>query len=399
MWANTRDAKTPPYTDAAGRCVRRKAGILKEQAQDALRKAEMDVLNAKNGLPTCRFSDLLCRDLVEKYLAALKPRVTPFHYTKTKNFAYEVLNGCKAFTMRDLDPTKVDGFLTELQEKRQICARTINQRIVATKAWLNWCVKARILPYNPLDCISYRKGEVRCQRRHLSVEEIGRLLAAALEGPARRQLSRYGGGYERRKPLPLWEQARCARQGRMHVVAYRLMLTAGLRLHETQTLRWADVDLDAGVLFVEGDKSDKMKGLRRRKEIPLPQDTVAALAAWKEECNAKPKDAVVQIPYDFVKTLDDDLAAAQIPKRDDADRVVDCHALRHTYGNLLIASGADIKTCQSLMRHATAALTLAIYLHSDKGRMRAAANALPTFTAPTNAKEKTEFEPANTGVA
>ncbi|GMV83684.1 MAG: hypothetical protein AMXMBFR7_48680 [Planctomycetota bacterium] len=47
------------YTDATGRWIRRKAGITKEQAQDALRKAEADVLAEKNGLPTQRLGDML----------------------------------------------------------------------------------------------------------------------------------------------------------------------------------------------------------------------------------------------------------------------------------------------------------------------------------------------------
>jgi site-specific recombinase XerD len=62
---------------------------------------------------------------------------------------------------------------------------------------------------------------------------------------------------------------------------------------------------------------------------------------------------------------------------------VDLHALRHTYGTMLINSGADIKSVQTLMRHSSPVLTLGIYLHSDKGRLRNAVAALPT---PTPAK-------------
>ena len=139
------------------------------------------------------------------------------------------------------------------------------------------------------------------------------------------------------------------------------MLTAGLRLREVQQLRWLDVDLGNELLFVQGDKGDKLRGTFTRKQIPLPPETVAALANWKAECgHAADADKVVLVPTSFVKTLDDDLRAAGIPKRDALKGVVDCHALRHTYGNLLIASGADIKTCQNLMRHATPALTLAV---------------------------------------
>ena len=39
------------------------------------------------------------------------------------------------------------------------------------------------------------------------------------------------------------------------------------------------------------------------------------------------------------------------------------HDLRHYFASLLIASGADIKTVQARMRHATAATTLDVYGH------------------------------------
>ena len=57
--------------------------------------------------------------------------------------------------------------------------------------------------------------------------------------------------------------------------------------------------------------------------------------------------------------------------------LLDLHALRHTFGTMLIASGADIKTVQSLMRHSTPSLTLAIYIHKDEKRMAQAVANLP----------------------
>ena len=56
------------YYDGNGRCIRRKAGVTKKQAQDALRKAEMDVLNEKNGLPTTRVGEIVLEELMKAYL-------------------------------------------------------------------------------------------------------------------------------------------------------------------------------------------------------------------------------------------------------------------------------------------------------------------------------------------
>jgi integrase len=89
---------------------------------------------------------------------------------------------------------------------------------------------------------------------------------------------------------------------------------------------------------------------------------------------------VVVIPKNFLKTFYDDLDAADIEREDSAKRVLDLHALRHTYGSRLVAAGVDIKTVQTLMRHSTPTLTLGIYVHSDKKRMRDAVASLPRVT-------------------
>ena len=50
---------------------------------------------------------------------------------------------------------------------------------------------------------------------------------------------------------------------------------------------------------------------------------------------------------------------------------------------MLINAGADIKSVQTLMRHSSPVLTLGIYPHSDKGRLR---NAVAMLPAPISTK-------------
>jgi integrase len=55
------------------------------------------------------------------------------------------------------------------------------------------------------------------------------------------------------------------------------------------------------------------------------------------------------------------------------------HDLRHYFASLLIASGADVKTVQSRLRHASASTTLDVYGHMFPDRdesMRAAVEAV-----------------------
>ena len=58
------------------------------------------------------------------------------------------------------------------------------------------------------------------------------------------------------------------------------------------------------------------------------------------------------------------------------------HGWRHTAATLLIDSGANIKTVQTRLGHASAALTLATYVHPVDERDRAAGEQLATHLKP-----------------
>ena len=60
----------------------------------------------------------------------------------------------------------------------------------------------------------------------------------------------------------------------------------------------------------------------------------------------------------------EDLAAAQIPEKDAIGRVVDFHALRHTFITNLARSQVHPKTAHVLARHSSITLTLDRYTHS-----------------------------------
>jgi hypothetical protein len=81
------------------------------------------------------------------------------------------------------------------------------------------------------------------------------------------------------------------------------------------------------------------------------------------------------------------LSASLVSKRmvflsygDDAGRVLDFHAFRHTYVSSLAAGGVHPKDAQTLARHSTITLTMDRYTHSVRGATARALNALPDLT-------------------
>lgn len=404
------------YTDATGRCVRRKAGLTKQQATDALRKAEMDVLSEKNGLPTRRVTAIPAIELCERFLKSLQTRATEAHCKRTDRYVREVFKNCRIYTVGDLVPERIECYLESLAVEQNLGAVAINSRLHCLNAMLNWAVRARVIQYNPLDCIAPReKLEKRHARRALTEEEIARLLSAAAKGPHRRELRiwqnrpRKDGSFKP-KTISLARQAYLAAEGRNNVLVYRLMLEAGLRKSETASITWNDVDLEAGTLttrpYWEGNKNGK------EETLPLAPGLHEALCARWELNPGPSQNKIVHVTDRVLRQFKDDLVAAGLARRvplnkrgqpialdergfpvekpaswtfdtrDSSGRVVDLHALRHTFGTRLgLTPGIDPKSVQTLMRHSTPNLTFAIYVHADKSRLRAAVAGLPPIHA------------------
>ena len=63
--------------------------------------------------------------------------------------------------------------------------------------------------------------------------------------------------------------------------------------------------------------------------------------------------------------------------RDHSNRVVDFHALRHTFISNLANGGVHPKDAQALARHSTITLTMDCYTHTSRGKLATALEALP----------------------
>ena len=66
--------------------------------------------------------------------------------------------------------------------------------------------------------------------------------------------------------------------------------------------------------------------------------------------------------------------------RDESGRVLDFHALRHTYISSLAAGGVHPKDAQTLARHSTITLTMDRYTHSARGAAARALDVLPDLS-------------------
>jgi hypothetical protein len=97
-----------------------------------------------------------------------------------------------------------------------------------------------------------------------------------------------------------------------------------------------------------------------------------------------------------------DLEAAGVAY-ETASGTADFHALRAAYVTNLVASGASVKTCQTLARHSTPSLTIGVYakasLHDIKGAVENLLDMSPGETAPAEPLAMTGTDPVSTPIS
>lgn len=228
-------------------------------------------------------------------------------------------------------------------------------------------LKQGIVQINPCDAAELPKVEHR-EIKPLADEEIPPFLAAIDDSPMRN--------------------------------AYALCLFAGLREGECLGLSWNQVDFEKGRITVNQQlQREKVKGGRyyiapstksgKPRPIEPPPIAFEYLRAEKKRqaenrlkagpAWSNPDDLVFTdeagnhyATHTFYKRFKS--IAASIGRPDARP-----HDLRHTAATVAIASGADVKSVQDLLGHATASFTLNVYAHTSDQMMRDTAARMQSY--------------------
>jgi site-specific recombinase XerD len=199
---------------------------------------------------------------------------------------------------------------------------SLQQRIGAIRTFYRWLVREGVLAESPADRLTSPKVK-RPLPRVLEVDEA----TALVEEPA-------GEGWRRVRNVALLE------------VAYG----AGLRVSEVAALDVADVALDRGLVRVNAGKG------RKARVVPIGPPAVEAVRAWLAEGrivegalfrNVQGGRLTTRGIYDVVRAsgVKNDLAGMHP------------HAMRHSMATHLLAGGADIRSIQEMLGHASLSTT------------------------------------------
>jgi integrase len=295
---------------------------------------------------------------LKDFAGALLARGDGVVYVKQATTAIELIfNACGFRTFGDIDGNRVYCYLAD-KRKDGLGQRASNCYLGFTKSFVTWMIRERRAagpsPLEHLSCV--KQTEKRRQRRILELAELRTLLSVTQTAPVRYGLS----GAER-------------------ALLYRLATESGLRASELKSLTKASFDFSACTVTLLAAYSKR----KRQDVLPIRPDTAREIE--KMLAPKLPTAQAFKVPAKAAGMLREDLRAANIDYVVDG-KVFDFHSLRHETGTLLAASGCDVKTAQSLMRHSDVNLTMSIYTHTLRGAESKAVARLPDLTAGTDEK-------------
>lgn len=355
---------TLSYVGPDGRRIR-KAGFTSRQATERYAlELEADARRIRDGLAEPGERERrtaanlpLARHLDDYRHALLARGDTPKHAAHTAGVLARLLADAGITTIAALPPDRIQGALGRLKARRS--ARTTNHALAAVRAfclWLAECDRIRQVPKGLASIPPYNEAADRKRvRRALSPAELAALVAAAETG---RDLHTWP---RRSKTLAV------VVPGPMRAACYLTAMATGFRDRELRSLTLESFRLDGAAPAITVAAGYTKNG--KLAVQPIARDTAARLKAWL--AGRPPGAPVFRLPWSSARMLRVDLEAAGIAY-ETTEGVVDMHALRHSFITNLIASGVDVKTCQSLARHSTPTLTIGRYAHTDDARRREA---------------------------
>ncbi|MYB18727.1 MAG: tyrosine recombinase XerC [Holophagales bacterium] len=257
---------------------------------------------------------------------------------------FRTASGSDDQNLDDIDQLLVRSFVAALNQRR-LARRTQGRHLSALRGLFRYACLMGRMQSNPAESVPTPKVE-KTLPRHLRPGEI----EALLEAPAGRE-----------GPLGLRDRA-----------LLELLYASGLRVGELVALNWRDVDLGARVLRVVG------KGDRERMTPfggPAEQALRQWLDAWEDVFRRRDGSEDGHQEPVFLNGNGGRLSARSV--RRIIDRYVEetaqaagahPHALRHSFATHLLESGADLRSIQELLGHASLSTTQR-YMHVDTGRL------------------------------
>lgn len=237
-----------------------------------------------------------------------------------------------------LSHRRLRGYLGELDRARY-ARTTVNRRLSAIRTFFGWLVDEGVIDSDPSSVILSPK-QPRSLPRLVAADDLKKLL----ETP------------DSSTPAGLRD-----------VAILELLYATGMRVGELAGLAIGDLDLSAGQVKVMGKGS---------KERILPVHPYAVKLLRGYLIDVRPTFAKQQSTTLFLSSRGNPMSADAVRSmlkqrlaEAGLDRSYSPHDLRHTFATHLLEGGADLRSVQELLGHATLSTTQ-VYTHLSVGHLK-----------------------------
>lgn len=350
------------YKNAKGKSDSYKIGderlFTPTQAREAAKKflAEMavegtDIKQQRKCEPTPTI-----RELAAKYRAAGGSKVT-----------YEMVMRLSDFIDRNVDelsPLELATWRVKEKERTGNKDCTINKKIASLRAILNFGTNNELIPANPIISVKkIKETDSSSKTRYLTEDERARLLAALDKYDemqrAERARSRQ---HSNRRYLPSMDGWAFASYVKPVII---LSLNTGIRRHALLSLRWEDIDLDAGTVTLRAETAKSKKAA----VLPLNTTALEVLRQWYAQ---RIDDNPLVFPSPQTGGVMDNCDSSfRWLLREAGIANFRWHDMRHDFASRLVMAGVDLNTVRELMTHSDISMTLR-YAHLAPEKKRAA---------------------------
>jgi len=260
------------------------------------------------------------------------------------------------------DKSVIHGYVRSSFEERDLSAATVKRRIACVRGFFKWLAQDKRIEATPFQGIDLRIRLPKRIPRVLSHGEMQRLLTTAAGKPPTR-----GEASTRHQDDQQFRNLTTR-------VALELLYATGIRVGELVSITPADLDLEGGVIRIDGKGSKE-----RRVYIPTESLTVLLRRYIAERARRAPASQPLLInrrdkpaSTQAIRTLLHRTARdARIQGR------VTPHMFRHTTATHLLESGVNLRYVQHLLGHENIATTQRYSHVNDSVLMRTICAAHP----------------------
>ena len=227
--------------------------------------------------------------------------------------------------------------------KREMARPTIRLHFAALRTFFKFLTQRHGLRDNPLTEVQLPKLEKKLPL-FLNAQQIDELLSAPLR-------------VERQSRAPRWMPARDA-------AILELFYSSGLRLAELVALDVKDVDIFSESVRVLG------KG-RKERVVPVGAPALEAIQRYRQAARVETGPLFLSKVRRRIAAANVWLAVRRYLPHTSIPVRISPHKLRHSFATHLLDAGADLRSVQSLLGHASLSTTQ-IYTHVTTERLKKA---------------------------